>query len=566
MIGRTKRRVACVVVCLVAIGAAACGGGGGGGGADAGPPDATTGPRDWPGAPPDWSTVPEPGVRRDRILVVGAQPPANPVDGAATPAEQNMTQILRYRQDAEVPEPARAIIVAMPGFLGGGASWDSLARALVKRGAASGVTVEVWAIDRRANLLEDLRGSEAAEAAGDPEIAWHWYFGIDTIDGEAFPGFHWQEDLTHLSEWGLATHVEDLHAVIQMVPQAERRGRVFLAGHSMGASFAEAYAAWRFEDGTRGVDELAGMILIDGVLGPTPLEETEYLEGTGGGFSNIVGLDEIRGGLPYFELPLLGISIYAGIEVMSMRMLAAPDEIVVDDVRDDALRILLSYGGGDLPLMTNEAALGWGFDDESNGLAFAAVSCGHATGGAVEPYTNPFFGGELIHPTDPDATYTWVDAFEDDPRELTPLENVAVSFTHGDTNFAEWYFPNRLSLDLAAVGGASVPEDGWHASYGLRVFDGRLIDAPILAISAGAGLVTPEEYEALRMRVAPIGANRPFEGATRDQEDAFEIVVAPGATHIDPLTASDGDANPVPAEIEAFVDTHAAAGSVLIIE
>src|SRR5688500_15846572 len=69
------------------------------------------------------STVPEPGVRRDLHRVPGATPPANPTSGEATPAELDFAQVLRYRPDQDPPAPADAVIIALPGFLAGGASY-----------------------------------------------------------------------------------------------------------------------------------------------------------------------------------------------------------------------------------------------------------------------------------------------------------------------------------------------------------------------------------------------------------------------------------------------------------
>lgn len=535
--------------------AAACGGG------SSGAPDAG-GPRDWPAMDVPASTMPEPGIRRDLVLVPGVAPPPNPMTGDATPAALDVTQVLRYRQDVDPPATVRAVIVAMPGFLGGGGSLDALARALVRRGAATGTPVEVWAIDRRANLLEERVGLDTAEAAGEAEIALNWYFGIDTIDGERFPGFRRQADLAFMSEWGLATHVEDLRRVIARIPAAERRGRVFLLGHSLGASFSEAYAAWRFSDGTRGVDELAGIVLIDGVLADTPIAEDQWHAGTGAGFFKMPGVDAIRAGARYFELPLLGISVYAQAEIMSLRALLDPDGVVEDEVRDDTLRILLLLGDGPMPRLTNQAVLGLAFDAESCPLAFAAINGGRATGGPLESYDNPFGDGTLVHPTDGNVTYAWIDALAASPPEHTPIANLAHSFVDGRTNFAEWYFPARLPIDLAAVGGARVAEDGWQAALGLRAFDGALIDAPILAVSAG--FVEPARFEPLRARVAPaVGAGRPRQGATRAEDDGFRVLRAEGLTHMDPITA-DESMNPVPAAVLEFVGQHGAAGAVAL--
>jgi hypothetical protein len=291
-------------------------------------------PRDTPSAEPGASTVSSDGVRRDVFLVPGATPPSNPETGASTPAELDTTRVVRYRVDEDPPAAARAIVVAYPGFLGGGPSFDGLARALVVRGRTSGEIVEVWAIDRRSNLLEDLRGMNTAEVAGDAEIAHGYYLGSDTIDGSPFAGFRSQVDLSFQSEWGLTTHVEDLRRVIALVPSAMRAGHVFLMGHSLGASFAEVYSSWRFDDGTRGVEELAGVVLIDGALSDEASTETEYLEGTTGGTFPSPGLDGIRGGMPYVALPLLGIEVLVVAEIMAMRTLVSPDAVVADGPRD----------------------------------------------------------------------------------------------------------------------------------------------------------------------------------------------------------------------------------------
>src|SRR6185369_10006458 len=111
---------------------------------------------------------------------------------------------------------ARSIVVAYPGTFGGAASFDALGRALVLRGAASGNHTEVWAIDRRSNLLEDLRGMSSAQSASNAEIAARYYFGHDTIGGTAFPGVATQASVSFESEWGLAVLIEDVRRVIEL--------------------------------------------------------------------------------------------------------------------------------------------------------------------------------------------------------------------------------------------------------------------------------------------------------------------------------------------------------------
>ena len=507
-------------------------------------------------------TVPEPGVRREVIRLPGVVPPSNPTTGTATPGDYNQTQVLRYRQDRETPVPARAIVVAMPGFLGGGGSLDPLARSLVRRGAAAGEAIEVWAIDRRANLLEDLRGMNAAEATSEPEMAAGYYFGGQALGGVAFPGFVGQADVAYMSEWGLATHVEDLRRVIAQVPAAARRGHVFLLGHSLGAAFAEAYAAWRFADGSRGVDELAGLVLIDGVLGEAPIDEAAYRNGLGGAFP-LPGLDAIRTSTRYVALPFLGVEIYPRVEIMALRVLAHPTAVTADEGRDNALSLLLSLPRERLPRLSDAAALGLGFDDQSSPLGFVRASLGRATGGPLETYQNPFGGDEIVRPSDPAARYDWVDAREAQPAEWTSLAAFAHASADGRSNFAEWYFPARLALDLQAVSGARIPVGGYQEENGLRAYDGGLMDAPILAVSAG--LIPATAYDAVRDRVAPvIGDGRARGGTPRTDPAAFRVLRADGMSHLDPVLAEDRAENPVPAAVEAFVRDGAAAGTVSV--
>ncbi len=541
---------------------------------DPGPPDAAPdagldagdpAPAMYPEATMPAATTPVPGVRREVFHVAGTTPPPNPVTGGETPAELNVTQVLRYRRDVDPPAEARAILVAMPGFLGGGGSFDGLARALVSAGLADGGgDVEVWAIDRRANLLEDLRGADAAEALGDPEVADGYYFHDATVGGEAFAGFVRQSAVDYMSEWGLATHVEDLHAVIGTVPEAERRRRVFLMGHSLGASFAEAYAAWRFgegDDATHGFDELAGLILVDGLLGAEPTTETEYREGQSMGGIPQPGLDEIRAETRFFALPLLGVAVYARTEVLGLRALQDPALVVDDSGRDRVLATLSGLAPTRVPPMDNATAMALGFDDAHGPLAFARARLGTLVG-PTENYGG-LFGGEMLQrPSDPETTYRWTDAPE--AGEITSIDDLARAFTHGRSNFAEWYFPVRLPVDLAAVGGAAIAEDGWQASEGLRSFDGAAIDLPILAVACGL-IGDPARYDELRARLTtPVGAGRPAAGATRDTDAGLRVVDATDLAHLDPNLSSDRAANPTIEETSTFVGLHAAAGGVTI--
>ncbi|MGB5813278.1 MAG: hypothetical protein WBG86_22270 [Polyangiales bacterium] len=444
-------------------------------------------------------------VIAELLLIPGFVPAANPETSEETPAMLNQARINRYRAN-EDPAPApRAIIVAVPGFLGGGPSFDGLARAMVRWGAQADFPVEVWAIDRRSNGLEDLTGMNAAERDGDAEIATRYYFEGEEVDGQVFAGYAPQSSVSYMSEWGLETHIEDLRAVIDLIPANEQRGHIFMAGHSFGASLTEQYAAWRFaSDDKRGAEQLAGMIFLDGLMGDTPSEQEDFES----------GLADIRTGDRYTTLPLLGIDVYTVAEIGTLRAWFDPSGVTADERRDMAVRILT--GLTEVPQLTNAAAAGIGFDSMYQPLGFVRMSLGDLTGGPVEEYESALAGGAtLFRPTDPSATYDWIDAFDLSPPDFTPLVNYVVGFTIGQSNFAEWYFPSRISLDSGAARGTGFPEDGWQTDYGIRAFDGALNGAPALCIP-GALVGDTARCDALRTRLAPtVGEGRPQAGATR---------------------------------------------------
>lgn len=537
------------------------------------------GPVEWPAADAPATIVFDDSVRREIFRVPGAAPPANPTatSSASTPVDLNYTQVIRFRQDTgdNPPVAPHAIVVAMPGFNVGGAGWTGLARGLVKRSQASGAPIEVWAIDRRSNLLEDLRGMDAAQVAKNPEIARGYYGRGETVGGRAYAPI--EADATHfMSEWGMTVHIQDLREVIKLVPQADRKSHVFLLGHSMGAAIATTYAGWEFEDGTRGFDELAGVALIDGALfqGDTsPWTVDDYRNGPGAKVSfGPPGLTTIRGGQTFAPFAQYGFSPagFALAEVMAMRAAFAPDDVIADPDRDAFVGGSVNLPPGtELPKLTNLAAMGYAFDDQTALMAFSRTKLGTPRpSDKTDPYQG-LFGEPLVRPSTsaPDATFGWVDAPAAKPAEPTPLAAMARLSFEGRTNYLEWYFPSRLFLDIYAVGAARGQTKGqWQdTEAGLRAYACNLIDAPILAIPSG--LLSPASFDALKASLPPVGAGRPNAGATRSQDAGFQVLHAQGMAHNDPLVAPDVDdtLNPVPKAVEAFIVANNGAGTVAVV-
>jgi pimeloyl-ACP methyl ester carboxylesterase len=517
-----------------------------------------------PYAPLPASAIVEEGavkIRREVLVIDGAKAPDNPQvkSGGATPAEYQRVRVVRYRMETGTgqPAPARAIAVLMPGFLGGAGSFDPLARAIVRRSTPD-APLEAWAIDRRSNLLEDHHGLDVAEHYRDASKASAYYLEGAEVEGKTFAGFAPQQ--AYIAEWGLATTIGDLRAAIALVPQAERRGRVTLVGHSLGASIAEEYAAWDF-DGTPGFSELASLVLVDGVSGSEgdaapPRTQEQYEKGgdpAPGGFGATPGLEAVRKSTRYFTLPILGSKVYPVASILGMRALFAPDDIVDDVDRDNLMQTLLSLGK--MPKVTNRAAMGLSFDASTNALSFAAVKCGEAEGGPMEPYTSAF-GPTLVHPADPTATYRWVDHDKTSPRENTSLDTLArVWFEGPGLDFAEWYFPQRLTIDVPLAATLSLTDADWPAAtYGMRAFHGAALDLPIFAHAAGLMGGDTSRFDRLRSLVSavPIGTDRPASGEPRTSDRAFRTLGSPDFSHIDPLLGADDPGSPVGAWYDAL--------------
>ncbi len=525
-------------------------------------------------SPPPPSEIVEQGavtIRREVFTVKGVTPPANPdvAMGGETPEELNAVRVVRYRVEATPPKPARAIAIMMPGYLGGAGNFDSIARALVRRSSGADV-FEAWAIDRRGNLLEDHHGLDVAEVKKDPTEANRYYFEGQTVEGETFTSFVQQYDLAFASEWGITTTIGDMREVVKLVDPSARRDRVVLLGHSMGAPIVEEYAAWDF-DGARGHDEIAGLVLVDGIGGHEgeampPSDEATYKAGNGGGFLSQPGLDAIRSSQRTLELPILGLGFFAIADVAAMRASWKPDEVSEDPYRDQAMLTLLALG--QVPKMTNRAFMGFALDDASNGVAASAVvKCGASAGGPVETYQS-IGGGMVVHPSDPNATYTWVEFDEVNPREYSSLDDVAPAWFRGPgLDFTEWYFPHRLPLDTGlastlVMGPGSYPYD----TYGMRAVHGATIDVPIMVSMSTRDPASADKLRALLANV-PVGQGRPLAGTLHADDKAFQVRDLKGLSHIDIIAGSDTGAGIVQGwydDLAAFLITCTPSGGVSV--
>jgi len=447
-------------------------------------------------------------------------------------------RLIRYRPDSgRCPEEVNAILVLIPGFMGGANSFDYLGRQLVSLAEVDPAvgSLEVWAVDRRTNCLEDLTGMNAAEEARDPMVAVDYYYHGKELGGHTFQGFLGEQELPFLSEFGLKLLMDDLWEILSTkIPDPEiRRKTVFVGGHSAGGAYASYFAGWDFDGdestvGDAGFNNCAGLIGLDGTVGPRSssyIEEPEYVQ----------RLQDIRNGTePRLSL-FLGVTpeALALFEIIAMNAHFFPDaeSTLAQDVpySDDVAALIRLLHSRDLghfltgpPLFehfryTNEAVLGTFFDDNFNPVSILQASMGFLHGG---PVVEKEFPGDLADllglpgiqkeglfiPWDAGPPfelgsgplYAWANYDEvgsaSDPdyqdtggtltyttwrEEVTDIQDVAVSLFRGPTNFPEWYYTSRIGLDREA---ASAP---YGSAYGLQFFHNEAIGTiPLLNIYA----------------------------------------------------------------------------------
>jgi hypothetical protein len=201
-----------------------------------------------------------------------------PRENGAPPEVADFVTFLRFRSRSAADDTAAAdaILVVMPGFYCGSNAFWYLGRQMVYMASREGADIEVWAVERRPNRLEDLEGLHAAEEAGDAGLAIDYYFGTASAGGSTFDGFITDADAPYLSEFGMKLVMEDVYEVITtMVPDPEvRRGKVFVGGHSLGGPLSHIFAAWDFDGDPTTLDDAgyrncAGLVGLDGALSLT---------------------------------------------------------------------------------------------------------------------------------------------------------------------------------------------------------------------------------------------------------------------------------------------------------
>jgi pimeloyl-ACP methyl ester carboxylesterase len=177
-----------------------------------------------------------------------------------TPEKYNKVRVVKYGS----PE-SNKVLVLNPGTSAGGTFFGPFATALTKKLKGW----QVWAIERRENLLEDHSYLEKyANGEISNQETFDYYLGW-LSDGSISPHFtpKTTAETEFAKNWGMNVAVHDTRRVVRV---AKKGGRtVVMGGHSLGGSITTAYATWDF-NGKAGAKGLSGLVFIDGAGANSP--------------------------------------------------------------------------------------------------------------------------------------------------------------------------------------------------------------------------------------------------------------------------------------------------------
>jgi hypothetical protein len=386
------------------------------------------------------------------------------------------------------PASAKTVLVLMPGYAGGAGDFTFVGRDLVER--VDGL--QVWSVDRRSQALEDtsmfdraLRGQATLQEAFD------YYLGWITNPQQPGPRFTppSSDSLRFASEWGLPTALGDLHNVIR---SARRQGkRVILGGHSLGASMTTIYATWDF-GGRPGYRFVDGLVLIDGgTLGtfarvPSPAQLRRRLaEVRRQPFADIVGV-----GLPWAQ------GVFAGLGGLFAHRAPTERSPFFD------YGLLPAQFKPPVPA-TNRAFLGHAFDQSTSPKSLGLI---HLRAGGLAPTGDP---------------RDWQDG------EVSPIARVAEFWAASPVNGIEWYFPQRLAIDVDSA--HDLERNRASRTLRLRTWHLRDVDVPLYAFQTDL-----TEGRVLR------GARRFITRSRVRRRESTLVDRGTSTSHLDPLTAAPG--------------------------
>jgi hypothetical protein len=362
-----------------------------------------------------------------------------------TPAKYDRVGVLKVG-----PARAKNVLVLEPGTSAGSAYFVPLARWIVAKEKGW----QVWSVERRENLLEDQSVLDLAKA-GKATAAqlFNYYLGYlaDPSITHHFTSIP-NSSVQFAKGWGMNVAVHDLHRVIGAA--RELGGKVVLGGHSLGGGVVTAYASWDF-GGRAGADGLSGLVYIDGgsfgtetaSAAKTALQQLDAPTATpwlafGGIAAPLAGLLEATG---------------------SVAALIDPNGPSVGQ----ASGLLTPFHLTPTVPVTNLAQYGYAQNVGTSPADLAAAQAHLGQGLAASGTPRGWDGSGA----------------------LTPIKRFAQMFAGAgvaNADGTEWYFPERLSLDLGAIGNGTA--SAAQRVLGLKATMGRKLPHRLLIYGFGAAL------------------------------------------------------------------------------
>jgi pimeloyl-ACP methyl ester carboxylesterase len=182
-----------------------------------------------------------------------------------TPAKYDKVGILKIGSPT-----ARNVLVLNPGTSASAAYFAPLAESIV----AKAPKWQVWAVERRENLLEDQSMFDRAKAGtATPKQVFDYYLGwIRDSSVTSHVRLIPDSEVGYARRWGMNAEIQDLRRVVLRAQKLG--GKVVVGGHSLGGSITSAYATWDF-GGKAGARGLSGLVFIDGGSSPQPISSAD---------------------------------------------------------------------------------------------------------------------------------------------------------------------------------------------------------------------------------------------------------------------------------------------------
>jgi pimeloyl-ACP methyl ester carboxylesterase len=328
-------------------------------------------------------------------------------DAPGTPAKYDKVGALKVG-----PKNARNVLILNPGTSASASYFVPVAKDIVTRTKGW----QVWAVERRENLLEDhSMFNKAKEGKATPQQVFDYYLGY--LNNSSIKT-HFQsiptDKVAFARNWGMHVEVEDIHRVVKEAKKLG--GKIVMGGHSLGGSITTAYATWDFH-GKSGASDLYGLVYIDGGSSPAPVTPEAAQASLQTLSTSTPWLT--FGGIP---APLAGLFNTSG----ALSVLTAPNETSI------------GWAWALLPANlkppvepTNEAQYGYALDSETSPPALIAAQA-HLGRLAASGTPRPW----------------------DRAGELTPIKRFAVMFSGWGLKSLDgtaWYHPQRLTIDSGAV-------------------------------------------------------------------------------------------------------------------